>query len=276
MPAKNIPEEASFFGICQFILPFDSYSSIPYTNKVEINNVSLGQQMPEHQVFHSSPTGRCTDLQIQFTEAVSAVAEQKDLIAKLEHDVSTIQSLSAMHRPDAEAEHFYSTPWVCPSFPSPSSPSLTTVYFPGQPSSASTQIPEGQVDSLLSIISSQRERFRARNHELEAENRLMQHTMQALQSELDNLRADNIKLYEKIKFLQSYPGRGSGSDDTESRYSSQYEERLDPFTSFSRKVLYKIAWSESMGRDCSAYCAKKYADHLHKFHENGDNGNIWK
>lgn len=39
---------------------------------------------------------------------------------------------------------------------------------------------------------------------------MMQHTVQALQSELDNLRADNIKLYEKIKFLQSYPGRVSG------------------------------------------------------------------
>lgn len=39
------------------------------------------------------------------------------------------------------------------------------------------------------------------------ENRSMQQTMQALQNELDSLRADNIKLYEKIKFLQSYPGR---------------------------------------------------------------------
>lgn len=35
----------------------------------------------------------------------------------------------------------------------------------------------------------------------------MQQTMQALQNELDSLRADSIKLYEKIKFLQSYPGR---------------------------------------------------------------------
>lgn len=35
----------------------------------------------------------------------------------------------------------------------------------------------------------------------------MQQTMQALQNELDSLRADNIKLYEKIKFVQSYPGR---------------------------------------------------------------------
>ncbi|PKU35196.1 protein casp [Limosa lapponica baueri] len=71
------------------------------------------------------------------------MAGQKELIAKLEHDLSTIQTLSTVHRPDAE------------------------------------------------------------------ENRMMQHTVHALQSELDNLRADNIKLYEKIKFLQSYPGRVS-------------------------------------------------------------------
>lgn len=32
------------------------------------------------------------------------------------------------------------------------------------------------------------------------------------------------------------PLQGSSRDDTELRYSSQYEERLDPFSSFSRKV----------------------------------------
>lgn len=37
----------------------------------------------------------------------------------------------------------------------------------GHPPSPSPPFPEGQVDSLLSIISSQRERFRARNQELE-------------------------------------------------------------------------------------------------------------
>nr|XP_054511673.1 uncharacterized protein LOC107973094 isoform X4 [Pan troglodytes] len=96
---------------------------------------------------------------------------------------------------------------------------------------------------------------------------------------------------------------GSGSDDTELRYSSQYEEHLDPFSSFSKRerqrkylslspwdkatlsmgrlvlsnkmartigffytlflhclvflVLYKLAWSESMERDCATFCAKK-------------------
>uniref|UniRef100_A0A8C0WYN6 CASP C-terminal domain-containing protein n=1 Tax=Castor canadensis TaxID=51338 RepID=A0A8C0WYN6_CASCN len=191
--------------------------------------------------------------------------------------------------------------------------------------SISGTLPEGHVDSLLSIISSQRERFRARNQELEAESRLAQHTIQALQSELDSLRADNVKLFEKIKFLQSYPGRDGGSDDTEMRYSSQYEERLDPFSSFSKRerqrkylslspwdkatlsmgrlvlsnkmartigffytlflhclvflVLYKLAWSESVERDCAATCAKKFADHLHKFHENDNGaaaGDLWQ
>ncbi|EMP28870.1 Protein CASP [Chelonia mydas] len=132
----------------------------------------------------SKRRARCAELQIQFTEAVSTVADQKELITNLERDLSTIQSMSSMHRPDAE---------------------LCFLGYP--PSSPSTPLPEGQMDSLLSIISSQRERFRTRNQELEAENRMMQHTMQALQSELDNMRADNIKLYEKIKFLQSYPGR---------------------------------------------------------------------
>nr|XP_034994781.1 protein CASP isoform X6 [Zootoca vivipara] len=268
------------------------------------------------RITNSDLSGRCADLQIQFTEAVSTVASQKELIAKLEHDLSTIQSMSAMHRPDAEGAAIQNLENI------PEPIKEATALFYGYPPSASTPIPEGQMDSLLSIISSQRERFRARNHELEAENRMMQHTMQALQSELDNLRADNIKLYEKIKFLQSYPGRGGGSDDTELRYSTQYEERLDPFASFSRKerqrkylslspwdkatlsmgrfilsnktartiaffytlllhclvflVLYKTAWSESVGRDCAAFCAKKYADHLHKFHENGENGDMWQ
>uniref|UniRef100_A0A673G1G4 Protein CASP n=1 Tax=Sinocyclocheilus rhinocerous TaxID=307959 RepID=A0A673G1G4_9TELE len=185
--------------------------------------------------------------------------------------------------------------------------------------SPQTDLPQGQMDSLLSIISSQRERYRSRNQELEAANSSLQQTAQALQSQLDSLRADNIKLYEKIKFLQSYPNRSGDSDDTVMRYSSQYEERLDPFASFSKKerhrryqslspwdkatlslgrvilsnktartvaffytlmlhclvflVLYKAAWSESISRDCAAFCAKKYSDHLHHFHETGD---VWQ
>ncbi|XP_075052839.1 protein CASP isoform X6 [Mixophyes fleayi] len=280
-------------------------------------NRSLQSENATMRITNSDLSARCAELQLQFTEAVSTVSEQKDLISKLEHDLSTIQSMSSVQRPDAEGAAVTSMEKI----PDPVK-EASALFYGKQGYSASTPIPEGQMDSLLSIISSQRERFRARNQELEGENRMMHHTMRALQSELDTLRADNIKLYEKIKFLQSYPGRGGKSDDTELRYSSQYEERLDPFTSFSKKerqrkylslspwdkatlsmgrlilsnkmartitffytlflhclvflVLYKTAWSESVGRDCTAYCAKKYADHLHKFHENGENGVMWQ
>ncbi|XP_018101785.1 protein CASP isoform X3 [Xenopus laevis] len=280
-------------------------------------NRSLQSENATLRITNSELSGRSAELQVQVTEAVATMSEQKDLISKLEHDLSTIQSLSAVQRPDAEGADIVTMEKILEPIKEASA------QFYGYPANtASPPLPEGQMDSLLSIISSQRERFRARNQELEAENRMMHHTMRALQTELDNLRADNIKLYEKIKFLQSYPGRGSKSDDTELRYSSQYEERLDPFTSFSRKerqrkylslspwdkatlgmgklilsnkmartiaffytlflhslvflVLYKTAWSESVERDCAAYCAKKYSDHLHKFHENGENGAMWQ
>ncbi|XP_055148641.1 protein CASP isoform X7 [Symphalangus syndactylus] len=279
-------------------------------------NRSLQSENAALRISNSDLSGRCAELQVRVTEAVATATEQRELIACLEQDLSIIQSIQ---RPDAEgaAEHRLE------KIPEPIKEATALFYGPTAP--ASGALPEGQVDSLLSIISSQRERFRARNQELEAENRLAQHTLQALQSELDSLRADNIKLFEKIKFLQSYPGRGSGSDDTELRYSSQYEERLDPFSSFSKRerqrkylslspwdkatlsmgrlvlsnkmartigffytlflhclvflVLYKLAWSESVERDCATFCAKKFADHLHKFHENDNGaaaGDLWQ
>uniref|UniRef100_A0A3P8ZTX4 Protein CASP n=1 Tax=Esox lucius TaxID=8010 RepID=A0A3P8ZTX4_ESOLU len=263
-------------------------------------NRSLQSESSSLRIANTELSGRYADLQLEFSSAVRTSAEQKELILKLEQDLSTIQSMSSLSRPDAEVSHLLAQHVFIPA-----PIKEATATFTGM----SGEIPQGQMDSLLSIISSQRERFRSRNQELEAESRSMQQTMQALQNELDSLRADNIKLYEKIKFLQSYPSRAGGSDDTVTiRYSSQYEERLDPFASFSKRerqrrylslspwdkatlslgrgilsnkmartiaffytlflhclvflVLYKTAWSESIGRDCSAFCAKKYSDHL--------------
>ncbi|XP_049643808.1 protein CASP isoform X1 [Suncus etruscus] len=279
-------------------------------------NRSLQSENTALRISNSDLSGRCAELQGRVAEAVAAAQEQSELVAQLEQDLSTVRSIQ---RPDAEGAAELSLEKI------PEPIKEATALFYGPLTSASSPIPEGQVDSLLSIISSQRERFRARNQELEAENCRTQRMLQALQSELDSLRADNIKLFEKIKFLQSYPGRAGSSDDTEMRYSSQYEDRLDPFSSFSKRerqrkylslspwdkatlsmgklilsnkvartvgffytlflhclvflVLYKLAWSESMERDCTAFCAKKFADHLHKFHENDNGaaaGDLWQ
>uniref|UniRef100_A0A1A8KEG8 Protein CASP n=1 Tax=Nothobranchius kuhntae TaxID=321403 RepID=A0A1A8KEG8_NOTKU len=271
-------------------------------------NRTLQSESAALRIANTELSGRYSELQVEFSAAVRTSTEQKELILKLEYDLSTIQAMSSISRPDADGSEVRNIPDPIKE---------ATAMFAGSGVSPNSELPQGQMDSLLSIISSQRERFRSRNQELEAENRSMQQTMQALQSELDSLRADNIKLYEKIKFLQSYPGRAGGSDDTVMRYSSQYEERLDPFSSFSKRerqrrylslspwdkatlslgrvilsnkmartiaffyilflhclvflVLYKTAWSESIGRDCTTFCAKQYADHLHRFHEDDQN-----
>uniref|UniRef100_A0A673B7P7 Protein CASP n=1 Tax=Sphaeramia orbicularis TaxID=375764 RepID=A0A673B7P7_9TELE len=310
---EEVKKELSNLFFFLYLCPLSLYqdSSKPLEVLLLERNRSLQSESAALRIANTELSGRYAELQVEFSAAVRTSAEQKELILKLEHDLSTIQAMSSLPRPDADGSEVSNMGNI------PEPIKEATAMFTGSSVSPHPELPQGQMDSLLSIISSQRERFRSRNQELEAENRSMQQTMQALQNELDSLRADNIKLYEKIKFLQSYPGRAGGSDDTVMRYSSQYEERLDPFASFSKRerqrrylslspwdkatlslgrvilsnkmartiaffytlflhclvflVLYKTAWSESIGRDCSAFCAKKYADHLHRFHENDQN-----
>ena len=72
--------------------------------------------------------------------------------------------------------------------------------------------------------------------------------MSCLQSQVKELSADNVKLYEKIRFLQGYQASGGGenfksrsaainiqSENIENRYQTQYEQRLDPFRTFSNQ-----------------------------------------
>uniref|UniRef100_A0A3Q2DQY8 Protein CASP n=1 Tax=Cyprinodon variegatus TaxID=28743 RepID=A0A3Q2DQY8_CYPVA len=226
---------------------YEEDSSKPLEVLLLEKNRTLQSESAALRIANTELSGRYSELQMEFSAAVRTSAEQKELILKLEHDLSTIQAMSSLPRPDADGSEVSNMGNI------PEPIKEASAAFTGVPH---LELPQGQMDSLLSIISSQRERFRSRNQELEAENRSMQQTMQALQGELDSLRADNIKLYEKIKFLQSYPGRAGGSDDTVMRYSSQYEERLDPFASFSkrerqRRYLSLSPWDKatlSLGR----------------------------
>lgn len=55
--------------------------------------------------------------------------------------------------------------------------------------------------SILPIVMSQRDRFRQRNAELEERTRALQTSLQDARSEVQNLKADNLKLYERLKFV---------------------------------------------------------------------------
>ena len=115
-------------------------------------------------------------------------------------------------------------------------------------------VPADDDAAALRLVVSQRDRARRRAEELEAENRRHAQLSKSHQSEIRRLQTDNLKLYEKIKFLEASvaggaAGGGSPNDRgalpvgknsideaaTESRYAKLYEEKHNPFAAFHRR-----------------------------------------
>lgn len=109
--------------------------------------------------------------------------------------------------------------------------------------------------SILPIVTSQRDRFRQRNAELEEELRKQFQIISELRAEIKTLQADNLKLYEKVRYMQSYreeaasgggsravsqldplPAPASARMDDMSKYQARYEEAMNPFEAFRGRV----------------------------------------
>jgi predicted nuclease with TOPRIM domain len=74
------------------------------------------------------------------------------------------------------------------------------ISSPRTPDGAMT--PQQKEDkSILPIVMSQRDRFRQRNAELEERTRSLETSLQDARTEVQNLKADNLKLYERLKFV---------------------------------------------------------------------------
>lgn len=104
--------------------------------------------------------------------------------------------------------------------------------------------------SMLKVICNQRDRFRTRLRETEEELRQLKEKNGVLMVELEKTKADNVKLYGKIRYVQDYSleklvSRGSKkhsediesgfSSDVESKYKKIYEDDINPFAAFSKK-----------------------------------------
>lgn len=190
-------------------------------------NKRLQSENTSLKVENVDLTGRYSELHVQYNEAVNTVKEQKELITQLETDLLSVNALPSAFRGQGEGE----------AGP-PTETELVSNAVQQAVAPAGVTSENVATESLLPIVASQRERFKIRNMELEAQLRHNQQQISVLQNEVDTLRSDNVKLYEKIKFLQSYPTKSSGGREEEatvSRYSSQYEQRLDPFSAFNQR-----------------------------------------
>ncbi|KAJ2025107.1 hypothetical protein IWW57_003495, partial [Coemansia sp. S610] len=113
-----------------------------------------------------------------------------------------------------------------------------------QPAEASEAAEAGGGAGLLEIVTGQRDRFRQRNIELDDELRALGASSSELRRQVEQVKQDNVKLYEEIKYLRSYTATTaisvpSGNVDVDTgvgaKYRGMYEESLNPFNAFHRR-----------------------------------------
>ncbi|EFC49072.1 predicted protein [Naegleria gruberi] len=101
--------------------------------------------------------------------------------------------------------------------------------------------------SLISILTEQRNRFRDKNNVMEEQYAQLKQQMEQVENEVGKLRKENLKLYEKTKYLQSFGNNTSTSrnkpnpesnmeyEPIQNKYEKLYEQELDPFKRFHKK-----------------------------------------
>ncbi|CAH8542297.1 unnamed protein product [Schistosoma mattheei] len=212
-------------------------------------NKSLENQLAEANTSREKLQIELTQVQSYEVEANQRIKEQTELIKLLESDLYRLQtnldeSLKLNDsRNRLEGHH------------------LAEVIGDQKPSQYN--------QSLLNIVQNQRDRFRTRAEELEQNEISLRQQLVSLQREVESVRADNVKLYEKIRFLHSYgspviqnrqnnlsnqyssssvttsssqsPCQNHESNDaTIIKYSHVYEAQLNPFNQFSRYEKQRV------------------------------------
>ncbi|XP_072971916.1 protein CASP [Typha angustifolia] len=197
-------------------------------------NKKMEHELTQLKVKISEKTSALEAAEMKIAELTSKVEEQQKLITKLEDDI--LKGCSSVDR-----KGLVLNDWDLQEM-STSEVSEGT----DQRHLASDQ----DQSSMLKVICNQRDRFRTRLRDTEEEMRHLKEKMGMLAVELEKTKADNVKLYGKIRYVQDYSNeklvsRGpkkyaedieSGfSSDVESKYKKMYEDDINPFAAFSKK-----------------------------------------
>ncbi|KAI8869168.1 hypothetical protein GQ42DRAFT_31434 [Ramicandelaber brevisporus] len=189
----------------------------------------------------------------------NALQTAEALVKKLEHDLMRVGSSSANNNADSASPANSTTPIAQTADQQTSSPTIDSA--PATPGGARKR-PEA---AIMQIITAQRDRFRQRVSELEDDLQKSGEISDGLQREIDGLKQDNMSLYERIRYMQSYldinfeaqspgvqamtvtststsipmdntlPAPSSMGSRASSKYHEMYEERMNPFNEFARR-----------------------------------------
>lgn len=225
-------------------------------NKYKVNNVGntllaankkLQASLSELRVSYNNTKEQNIKLDNKVKDLTKRLKEMEEQNIKLEADLEKI---------DIVEPKFNDTASIMSSM---SRQVNNRVGFNGKwsPTSSIIGIPEeseseialsGNNSNILPIITKQRDRFRAKNTELEKQLRQYNNEKNKLKSEIMKLKSDNTNLYEKVRYLSSYDAihnnnngsldiglKNSGNVDAEAQYFNTYEESLHPLASFRKK-----------------------------------------
>lgn len=220
-------------------------------------NKKMNSELTTMRVANNKMTVELGQLKSELSAAQAQCEQSANLISKLENDLTEMRK--STHSPPMSTVSGW-TAWprnetsptssiidgitggsVAPSSVVGSSAGLSSLRG-GAPSSrsgagsGSPGLPSGESpQNLLQIVTQQRDRFRARNVELDSELRKNISTINTLRKEIETIKKDNLELYERTRYMQSYEGTKSNSTSAASKYQSLYEEGLSPFQQFRGK-----------------------------------------
>lgn len=190
------------------------------------------------------------ELKGRLQEVQRAYEDAEQLIASLENDLQLAVATPRTTPSVSRASSDYATPKT----PNPNTllnildPNAPPVPNPPTSDVSSNAATEKANDdhSVATIVMAQRDRLRARCDALEAERDSFKRELQVQVQTAESLKTDNTKLYEKVRYLQTF---NSGSNKGGSAYSrggrndrdldlealeQRYEASVDPFRQFSR------------------------------------------
>jgi homeobox protein cut-like len=214
--------------------------------KLETENIKLREELGKLVEKFDASSAQVTSLNEELKNT-------KELVISLEEDLEAVGS--APSAPSAPSDGLAGAPFspgLLHSFVGSSSSHEGTLESASPPLSSTTstyQVPPTPAPShedgaMLHIVSGQRDRLKRRVLALEDENHHMKDTVERLQRDLGILQTDNVKLYEQMKYVESYGKRrhrmqdgadGGGIEDIEAKYQRIYEGQLDPFREFTER-----------------------------------------
>ncbi|KAJ6263617.1 hypothetical protein Dda_2185 [Drechslerella dactyloides] len=228
-------------------------------------NKKLGNELTVLRVSHQDLSSRLEDLQKQLDSTSKELSESRSLNNQLEDDLHRVQSQASFPNPAMSVAGTYTSRYPQSQAghfgPRGGRVSPTSSIISGkspQPGSfdqlrAANAEPSA---GILPMLTAQRDRYKARNSQLEDELSRTQETVTSLRQEIASLQKDNLQLYEKTRYISSYnrPGAsgpmktgavGVHNNPTASsglsldRYRAAYEANLSPFEAFRTRESFR-------------------------------------